>query len=1680
MWTFKWGHTLNSGASILMLGLMILLPVGAAGESSIGSTIANTASISYELGDAVANQVSNTDTFTVVSPPQIAGDDSQTTIYRYDHEGSKSVFVQSDGYLNSFNAFVPQNNPDGLSVTYSTVNVSEAQTLRVGEIIIIEILDQDLNLDMQRVDTAEVRFSSSNGDVEVIRFIEAGANTGVFVGFISIEGEPATPYDGIINASQNTQLTISYESARGTQMIGNLLVDPFGIIFDSATGQPINGVTVTVIDDSTGSPAQVFGNDGISAFPSTVISGGEVTDAGGEFYDFSDGFYQFPLVAPGTYRLEFTLPDGSKYTFPSSRDNNDLQELPGAPYTLIQGSRGEPFDVILDIVRIDVPLDPSPTSLVLTKDVNKTRAALGDHIRYTLTVTNTRTLGDNPFLMINDTLPEGFKYRNGSTRINGTKTNDPELSSDGRVIAFDLGALAPLETINISYVALIATANNGDAVSTAVASSINQSSNNATVVVDVYDELMRDEGIIVGRVNHINDDGTQADKGIAGVKVYMETGKFVVTDENGLFHISGVKPGTHVLQIDKLSYPSTLKAVLKENTTAFAGNPYSSFVEVYPASLKNIQFYLQGSRSFIRQHPARPEKAVAIRPRTPSEKKKPSIVSTASRNSRIKKVTDSKTEKLGYSIPYDAKWLDGQPVGFEVVEPVIDAHPALPVIRVAIKHSPVEKIKVELNGKPIDPLYYDGRIRNKRKTNALSMWSGVHIIDGDNTLKITRLRKNKVISSVTRNIYYATPPVRVEYIKEESVLTADGINNPVIKVRFLDKNGQPAREGLIGTLSISKPYKVTNRGSKTGLIARGITNEKAHYSIGKNGIAHIKLEPTTVSGDLSLTFALSKGDVTVEPVLTASRDSWIVVGLAQGTLAHEGISANLEHTNETDDSRFSGRVALFIKGKIKGNWLLTAAYDSAKDTKRARQQIGGSIDPNKYYTVYGDKSATHNETPSQSKLYVRLEREDAQFLYGDLNINWAVSELSPYRRNVNGLQATYRGEAWKVSAFANRSTQSLQRQQFNGNGLTGPFIINANEIVTFSETVSIETRSRHRFDEVIATTVLARDADYSINYLNGDIILRDPIFSRNSEGDPQFLVVTYETENANDAGTSYGVRAETTIGDNVKIGATHIRETGLQTSTQTGIDARIAPAKGYIIRSEVSVTDSDTNGVKAHAYLASVEKTEGEIQGKLYYKKTEDGFGLNQTSDSNNGVTSVGLKTEYKISTVTQLLAEWYKDKASNGDEREVIEARINTSLTTETAGYIGLRNAKENIASTAKDGDHTTAIAGIKSSFLDGDLTAQADVEFGISGEPLSGDFTNRQALTFDYKVSDKWSVYAQQEWTQSEQADRSRFTIGSKSSLWEGLESKTTLSRYFDESNAVVMSSGLNQRWEVSDNLKLNFGLERSQLITGDTVASASGSAFATAPVEDFTALSVSADYKRDGWDYGGRVEARTGDTSDDVNLFASAKKDHGGGSSTSYTLAVLQRDHITEGDKLNIDVAAALVYNPHNSPWKALNKTDWIVESTDGSGVSDKTIKLVNNFTAVYHRPNDYQISGHLGLKYSKETLDGDTYSGLTYLAGAEAIKHINSDWDIGIHGNVLRSHRARRNKYAYGISVGYTPAKNTNIRAGYNFEGFDDDDFPGARYTRNGYFIQFSLKFDERSTKSAIKLFGQEIN
>jgi len=313
-------------------------------------------------------------------------------------------------------------------------------------------------------------------------------------------------------------------------------------------------------------------------------------------------------------------------------------------------------------------------------------------------------------------------------------------------------------------------------------------------------------------------------------------------------------------------------------------------------------------------------------------------------------------------------------------------------------------------------------------------------------------------------VFFTTTPAKVEFVPEQSQLIADGRTRPVLAIRVLDRNNRPLREGISGEFQLNAPYQSADQLDRQQLNQlTGLGASSARWVVkGDQGIAHIELAPTMVSGSLRLDFRFDDGEIQREQELEAWIEpgdiEWTIVGLAEGTVGARSVADNMERAGQFDsDLGDDARVALYAKGRVLGKYLLTLAYDSAK--QRDDQRVLGQLDPNAYYTVFADGSSRRFDAASREKLYVRIETSTFYALYGDFETGFDQTNLTRYTRTATGVKGEARWGAVKAQGFAAEISTRFTRDEFQGEGITGPYTLSSRSLIPNSEKVTLDVSS---------------------------------------------------------------------------------------------------------------------------------------------------------------------------------------------------------------------------------------------------------------------------------------------------------------------------------------------------------------------------------------------------------------------------------------------------------------------------------------------------------------------------------------------------------------------------------------------------------------------------------------------
>ncbi|HEX4847170.1 MAG TPA: hypothetical protein VFV30_03420, partial [Novosphingobium sp.] len=775
--------------------------------------------------------------------------------------------------------------PGGMTGADGLIGASQGATLATGQVLMFSVNAAAHNLNPGAVDSLEAVITNVSGDRETITIFETGANTGVFVGALPTRASPPAPVPGDCKLSvvPNERIIIAVGQGTASPIVTaqvNVLADPYGLVFDSETGTPVDGARISLVDALSGAPATVFADDGVTPWPSTMISGQPVRDGAGNVYAMLPGEYRFPLAPLGTYRLVIEPP--APYSAPSLATPAQLSPLrrpDGNAFEIVPASFGGSLTLSSPApVRVDIPLDHPPVAVSVTKTMSRQTALPGDVVFYTVTVRNPDPARIKQGVSLVDSASPLLRMRKDSIRIDGVApaSGAVQFSPDGRVMTLALGDIAPGGLRSVTY-----------AMSVRADAPAGQAANSVTVKDSRYitattGTILRiDRNDIAARmtlIGRITGGSCTLDEtkrfGIAGVRVVLEDGSFAITDADGRYHFEGLVPGSHVVQALGNTLPKGGQFIDCSSSTRSAGSASSKFVIGQGGSLVVADFFAsvpEGRRAAAKPVDDKAMGEAAL-----------------------------KAERAAAGADID--WLSYGRGATEFLFPAVDHNPRAPVVRVAIRHQVTEKIRLLVNGKPVDPLAFDGAKQAPGGTFAVSVWRGVPL-EGEVThltAEVLNEDGTKKLAELKRDVHFAAAPARVELVPEKSRLIADGSSRPVLALRLLDRAGRPVHAGLSGEFTLSAPYEsgeALDRMQERAL--SGLGRSAPRWMVkADDGMAYVELAPTMVSGKLHMEFNFSDRDQRRRQELDAwivpGDQPWTLVGLAEGSVGAKSVADNMQ------------------------------------------------------------------------------------------------------------------------------------------------------------------------------------------------------------------------------------------------------------------------------------------------------------------------------------------------------------------------------------------------------------------------------------------------------------------------------------------------------------------------------------------------------------------------------------------------------------------------------------------------------------------------------------------------------------------------------------------------------------------------------------------------------------------
>ncbi|MEM7002165.1 MAG: OmpA family protein [Pseudomonadota bacterium] len=417
-----------------------------------------------------------------------------------------------------------------------------------------------------------------------------------------------------------------------------------------------------------------------------------------------------------------------------------------------------------------------------------------------------------------------------------------------------------------------------------------------------------------------------------------------------------------------------------------------------------------------------------------------------------------------------------------------------------------------------------------------------------------------------------------------------------------------------------------------------------------------------------------------------------MVALADFTLSSQDVSGSVEPLSGDDryaeDLLTEGRLAFYLKGKIRGKYLLTAQLDTREEEiedlfsdihKKDPDSLFRRLDPDRYYPVYGDDSTTVADVNTQGRMYVRLEWDRSEVLWGNYETGLTGNELTQYGRGLYGAKATYESLAATefddsrtlLSGFVSEAQTALGHSEFLGTG-GSLYYLHHTDILPGSERLTIEVRDPDT-NRVIDVIPLAREVDYEIDEIQGRVILNKPLLQVSSasapsiivdgplDGNLNILIADYEyvPDNFDPDNLVVGARGKQWLSDHVGIGATYVDEgrdaedyrlAGLDLTLKAAQDswmklewaaseatqtARMFSTDGGLSFNNLSpITTQDRAG---DAYNVDIHINAGDFGGSdrwitnAWYKEVDDHFSVARRDDGNN-VWEYGIETHIPVS----------------------------------------------------------------------------------------------------------------------------------------------------------------------------------------------------------------------------------------------------------------------------------------------------------------------------------------------------------------------------------------------------------------------------------------------------------------
>lgn len=502
------------------------------------------------------------------------------------------------------------------------------------------------------------------------------------------------------------------------------------------------------------------------------------------------------------------------------------------------------------------------------------------------------------------------------------------------------------------------------------------------------------------------------------------------------------------------------------------------------------------------------------------------------------------------------------------------------------------------------------------------------------------------------------------------------------------------------------------------------------------------------SGEHNVDVSFRKNDGTthnVQRTVNIPESDWFFVGLGDLTVGTRSDNARelIEASgDEFDDTFVHGRAAFYLKGKIKGEYLLTAALDTTEDDidnifsnldQKNPRSLLRRLDPDRFYPVYGDDSTYVEDAPTQGRFYVRIERDDDHAVWGNFLTDINDTEFAQVDRGLYGGKVAFNSDNYtstgesktQITAFAADPGTIPAREEYRATG-GSVYFVEFQDVTIGSERLRIEVRDRES-GLVTEVTDLKPFVDYEFDYIQGRVLLARPLSATQLDnrivrdgplsGEDVFLVVRYEYQPGLEEldGWTYGGRAEQWVGDHARVAVTALQEQTngvdqellagdvlLRASEDTYIKAEYAVSDGIGFGERTSAdggftfdaltpaaTDDDATAIRVEGAAALPDITGLKGRVNAYIEDLEAGFsGASRLTQSDTTRYGGELTTKIGKNEIVDFGVKYDRTEIEGALEETIVSSDLRVQLTDTLSAGIGARYSDVDASLVGRDGE--------------------------------------------------------------------------------------------------------------------------------------------------------------------------------------------------------------------------------------------------------------------------------------------------------------------------------------------------------------------------------------------------------